>query len=187
MRNKTVLLLSLILSVSAVAFAQTKTVTNSDLEKFKQKRLQNEREYRENYARLGFPSPEELERKRVEDEKNLVEYSRQLEANRLRREALQAEAANQALFLRNQYQQSQGYSNYNSGGYFYDGYSPYYYDNGYYRSNRRSTFNSTYKSGFSNAYPWIIIPQFRNQRTTGPLSPRNGNPRIKIRTGRGRN
>ncbi len=192
MRKKTVFLLSLILSVAAVALAQTKTVTNADLEKFRQKRLQNERNYRENYARLGFPSPEELERRRVEDEKNLIEFSRQLETQRLERETLQAEAANQALFLQNQYLQSQGYSNYNSGRYFYDGYSPYYYGSGYYRSNRRPTFNSTYKSGFSNSYPWMIIPQFRNRRTTRPLlpqirSPRNVNPRIKIRTGRGRN
>ena len=75
MKNKTAVFLSFILAFSFSAFAQTKTVTNADLEKFRQKRLQAEREYRENYERLGFPSPEELESKRIADEKELIEYS----------------------------------------------------------------------------------------------------------------
>jgi hypothetical protein len=57
-----ILCLSFITASSS--FAQTKTVTNADLEKFKQKRLQAEREYSESYEKLGFPSPEELERRR---------------------------------------------------------------------------------------------------------------------------
>lgn len=40
--------------------AQTPTVTNADLEKYREKRLAAERELRENYEELGFPSPEEL-------------------------------------------------------------------------------------------------------------------------------
>jgi hypothetical protein len=138
MKNKTIVFLSLILAFSFPALAQTKTVTNVDLEKFRQKRLQAEREYRENYARLGFPSPEELEKKRIEDEQKLIEYSQQLEAQRLEREAVQAEAENRALWLQNQYLQSQiNDSNYNPGVYFSGGYLPFY--NGYYtRPFRRS-------------------------------------------------
>ncbi|HEX8287085.1 MAG TPA: hypothetical protein VF556_03770 [Pyrinomonadaceae bacterium] len=50
--------------VSAQTRRATKTVTNADLEKYRQKRLQSEREYRDNYEKLGFPSPEELQRQR---------------------------------------------------------------------------------------------------------------------------
>ncbi len=39
MKKQIVVILGLIFSVSAVVFAQTKTVTNADLEKFRQKRL----------------------------------------------------------------------------------------------------------------------------------------------------
>lgn len=186
MKKKTVLFLSFILSVSAVAFAQTKTVTNADLEKFRQKRLQNERSYRENYARLGFPSPEELDRKRVEDEQNLIEFSQQLEATRLEREAIQAEFDNQALLLQNQYLQSQtGYSNYDSSGYYYGGYAPFNY--GYYNYGRFNRRPRNYNQNIS-PYPWMMIPGFNNQnrRTLRPPF-NNGNSPIKIRPGRGRN
>jgi hypothetical protein len=65
---KTCLLFILCLSLVAAAstFAQNRTITNQDLEKFRQKRLQAEREYKENYEKLGFPSPEELEQRREE-------------------------------------------------------------------------------------------------------------------------
>ncbi|CAN5662031.1 hypothetical protein BH20ACI4_BH20ACI4_08220 [soil metagenome] len=190
MKKQIVVVLGLIFSVSALAFAQTKTVTNADLEKFRQKRLQAEREYRENYERLGFPSPEELEKKRVADEKALIEYSRQLEASRLEREALQTEAENQALWRQNQYLQSQtGNSNYDSGAYFSGGYLPFY--NGYYnRPFRRSGFYKN-KNVYDDPYPWMISPAFRRQRILSSqpsrFLPRVNNPRIRPRTGRGRN
>src|SRR5687768_8751160 len=41
-----------------------RTVTNADLEKYKQTRLQADKDYRDNYQRLGLPSPEELEKRR---------------------------------------------------------------------------------------------------------------------------
>lgn len=190
MLKKTVLVLSFVLSFSAIAFAQAKTVTNADLEKFRQKRLQSEKNYRENYERLGFPSPEERERKRVADEQNLIDFSQQLEAQRLEREAIRAEIENQSLLRQNHYAPSPVYPNYNSGAYIYGGYAPFY--NGYYRNYRaprRDIYSSTYNSGFSNSYPWAIIPQFRtprllNQRPRQIFAPRNVNPRI--RTGRGR-
>lgn len=61
MRKTTIGILGALLSVAAVsAFGQTPTVTNADLEKYRQERLKAERELRENYEELGFPSPEEL-------------------------------------------------------------------------------------------------------------------------------
>jgi hypothetical protein len=197
MKNKTAVFLSLILAFSFSAFAQTKTVTNADLEKYRQKRLQAEREYRENYARLGFPSPEELERKRIEDEKKLVEFSQQLEARRLEREAMQAEAENQALWTQNLYLQSQLN---NSADQYTDGYLPYYYGGYYYnRSNRYRRNNRLYydSSNFQKYNPTFFNLQFPPPRPpqrifapgTNKFPVRNSsqNPRIRTRTGRGRN
>lgn len=150
MKKQVVILLSLIFSVSSFAFAQTRTVTNQDLEKFRQQRLQAEREYSRNYKEMGFPSPEELKQKRAEDQKELIEFSRQLETQRLTREAAAAEAENRALQMQNQHlrflvensvNQSNNYTEsylpynygyilpYNYG--YYGGYDPRYYP-GYY-------------------------------------------------------
>lgn len=65
------------LSTALPIFAQqARTVTNADLEKYKNKRIQAERDYEQNYARMGFPSPEELQK--------------QIEKSRIEREALAA-------------------------------------------------------------------------------------------------
>ena len=48
------------LAIPELGISQTRTITNADLEKYKQKRLAAEKELRENYRELGFPSPEEL-------------------------------------------------------------------------------------------------------------------------------
>ncbi|MEZ5344334.1 MAG: hypothetical protein R2681_02155 [Pyrinomonadaceae bacterium] len=79
---------------SYAAFAQTKTITNLDLEKYKQARLNAERELRENYKELGFPSPEELEKQNEESRKALSELSQRLREERLAREAIEAERDN---------------------------------------------------------------------------------------------
>ena len=83
MRFKVLVVLWLSILTMIPAMTQTKSVTNADLEKFRQKRLQAEKDYRENYARLGFPSPEELER---QNEKSRVE--RDVLAVRLRGERI---------------------------------------------------------------------------------------------------
>ena len=80
-----VLLTIFVLSVTN--FAQVKSITNADLKKYKQKRLKAERELRENYKQLGFPSPEELERRKEKSMKSLSELS-----ERVRRERLESEA-----------------------------------------------------------------------------------------------
>ena len=53
-----------IIFLFAGAVSAQRTVTNADLEQYKQKRLQADKDYRENYERLGMPSPEELEKRR---------------------------------------------------------------------------------------------------------------------------
>lgn len=60
MRVVLLVLISTLLGISV--FGQANTVTNADLEKFRQKRLAAERELRENYRELGFASPEERAR-----------------------------------------------------------------------------------------------------------------------------
>ncbi len=72
MKKRLLFILCLFFVWTDSSAAQTKSVTNRDLEKFRQKRLQTEREYRENYSRLGFPSPEELEKQNVESRRKVL-------------------------------------------------------------------------------------------------------------------
>lgn len=71
----------MILALSGDAFAQTakKTITNEDLEKFKQKRLQANAEYLAKYKERGMPSPEELERRNQENALWRQEFSQRMQ------------------------------------------------------------------------------------------------------------
>ena len=99
MKSKIWLISSLILVLSGISLAQTKTVTNADLERFKQKRIQSEAEYRAKYKELGMPSPEELERRNAEDKRRLVEFSQKL---RYEKRQTQDYWQSQSVFLRNE-------------------------------------------------------------------------------------
>ena len=203
MKKQTALFLGLIFSLSFTAFAQTKTVTNADLEKFRQQRVRAEREYRENYERMGFPSPEELERQRDEDQIRREELSAKLKAERLQREAIEAQnRQNEALRRQNQYLQNIALQNYSGGGYYYGGYG--YYPYGYTNySGGFGNFNNTRRyrgAGFRNpnAFPnGRFVPVSQPYL---PLSIRNtfprrfgnqgvrfryNNPNVKIRIGGG--
>ena len=79
-------ILCLVFCLGSVAFGQIKTITNADLEKYRQKRLQDEREYLENYQRLGLPSPAELERQREQSAKERTELVQRLEQEQIQRE-----------------------------------------------------------------------------------------------------
>lgn len=93
MRRKVLFILCSIFITSGLAYSQTKTITNADLEKYRQKRLAAERDYRENYYQRGFPSPEELERQNEESGRDLIEYSKQLRSERVENDnSYQAEA-----------------------------------------------------------------------------------------------
>jgi hypothetical protein len=66
-----------------------KTVTNADMEKYRRARVKADEEYRQNYKRLGLPSPEELERREVERQKRSDELSEKLKAQQLQKEYLE--------------------------------------------------------------------------------------------------
>lgn len=75
------------LAFAANGFAQTRTVTNADLEKFREKRLRAEQDLRENYEALGFPSPEELERREAESRRERAALDRRLREEERRQNA----------------------------------------------------------------------------------------------------
>jgi hypothetical protein len=93
------LLILCILTISAVAaFAQTRTVTNFELEKYRQQRVQAEKDLRENYEKLGFSSPEERAKRDAEQRLASQQLAERLERERIEREeadaAAQRDAAN---------------------------------------------------------------------------------------------
>lgn len=89
------LLFSFCFTLAAVALVsgQARTVTNQDLEKYRDQRVKAEADLRENYARLGFASPEERARRNAESAKASAELSARLLAERLDRERKEAERA----------------------------------------------------------------------------------------------
>lgn len=91
---------ALILILSAVAYGQTKTITNADLEKYRQARLAAEKDLRENYKALGFPSPEVLARQEEESRRELSELAQRL------RERDRRNAASQRSYYVPRYPQS---------------------------------------------------------------------------------
>ena len=82
MKERTLLVLSLILILASLAGAQTarRTITNQDLEKYRQRREQQEADYRANYKKLGMPSPEELEQREAERQAWLDEFAKKARA-----------------------------------------------------------------------------------------------------------
>ena len=70
--------------MAAATAAQTRVLTNSDLEKYRLEREKSEREYRETYVKKGFPSPEELDKGRrqneIENQEYLIRLAEQLRA-----------------------------------------------------------------------------------------------------------
>lgn len=90
--NRLIIVLFVIGAMAGTFAAQaTRKVTNTDLEKYRAKRVAAEREYRENYARLGFPSPEDLERQNEKSRLELYALADKLRAERLERERIEAE------------------------------------------------------------------------------------------------
>ena len=92
--------LCVVFSFFAIAVGQVarKTVTNADLEAFREKRVAAEKEYRDTYAAKGLPSPEELQAATDARVKETIDLGNKLRAEQLERErlALQAEAQQQA-------------------------------------------------------------------------------------------
>jgi hypothetical protein len=162
----------LFLGAGAALMAQD-TVTNSDLEAFRQKRLAAEKRYRENYERLGMPSPDELERRRVANLKETEELSNKLRNERLEREAWAAEMERrrilqQRLILESGPTYIIGNQPYYGGGYYY---YPNYRGRRFYRPLRGTTWRAggggvIYEPGGRSSYVWpapttVRVPRFR--------------------------
>jgi len=179
-----ILIFSFIAAVSASA--QTRAVTNDNLEKFRQKRLAAERDLRENYERLGFPSPAELERQIEQSRVERGELAARLAAENLERERLGLErqrAENEAR-SRNYQTGNQNYSprddddfyNYLGNGFF--SFPNFGYPNNRYHRFNRGGFGNRNRGGFGNQprieyrnnLPVLIQPPPRRilaPRTTG--------------------
>ena len=107
--KKIAVVLCVVFSFSAVARPQAKTVTNSDLVKYRQDRVKAEKELRENYAKLGFSSPEEFDRRNIQSAKETQELAARLRTERLileqaaaEIERLRSEQARYAAYIRSQ-------------------------------------------------------------------------------------
>lgn len=89
MRTNMKFCIAFVLCSAVVSLAQTRTLTNADLAKYRTARENAEREYRENYERLGLPSPEELERKRQIEREETERVAARLRSDRLEKERLE--------------------------------------------------------------------------------------------------
>ncbi len=195
MKKQAIFVLVLVFGISSFAFAQSKTVTNKTLEKYRQKRLQAERDLQENYAEMGFPSPEEMERQNEESSRERSELAQRLREERLQTESLKLERERinldrqsiQTNNAQDNYSQDNyspaysypnpafiDYSRYGSTSYVYPGY----YGRGVFRGNRRGNFRdnrwgNTYNNRrWTNFYPGNV--RRNNNRRTGIRSTRRG-------------
>lgn len=92
MTRRLVFVFCLVSLTGIASFAQARrTVTNSDLEAYRQRRVNAERELREEYNRLGFPSPDERWRRDADSQQQLLDLSGRLKSERLERERLELE------------------------------------------------------------------------------------------------
>lgn len=125
MRKKLLFCFCVSLLTTTGVLAQGRTITNFDLEKYRDQRVKAESDLRENYARLGFPSPEERARRDAESARQAGELSAKLRAQRLEQERLDAERENSerlaAAYARSQKAETVYQQPYFYGGYWYTG------------------------------------------------------------------
>lgn len=164
--RKAAFILGLVGSLAVVGYGQARsTVDNFALEKFKQQRLAAERDYRENYERLGFPSPEELDRQRDADMAARLELAQQLRQARLERERLDLERRGmdlEAARLNAEIEANQSNGFY--GGTYYGGF-------GYGGYGGFGNFGRHRFGGFNNGP--VLLPNYPNNRLT-PIFDRGG-------------
>jgi hypothetical protein len=172
------LIIALILSAGIPAFAQTKTITNSDLEKYRTKRLAAERDLRENYESMGFPSPDELERLNEESRRERAEFAENYRQQQIERERIEAESGPSQVFYYVPQTNGRSY-----GSYYYGGFAPlYYYGNRYVnRTNRYRKPGPGYINNQLIRSNWLrqsapmrntYRGNFRNSRSTPRTNPR---------------
>ena len=83
MKASVLFLVFMVFAFTANAFAQTRTVTNRELTTYRTAREAAERELREDYARLGLPSPEERAKLNAREAKEMSELAARLRASRV--------------------------------------------------------------------------------------------------------
>ncbi len=130
-------LLFILTLISVTAFSaaaqQRRTLTNENLEKYRQKRVAAERDLRENYERLGFPSPEELERQIEESRQARAELADRLRTENLERERLGLERERLNLdrqIAESEAQQRSAYQSFSNNS-FYEGANDFFLNYGY--------------------------------------------------------
>ena len=123
MRKKLLFCFCITLLTVTAASAQGRQITDLDLEKYRVTRVAADKELRENYEKLGFPSPEELERRREKSRVETEELAVKLRADRLEQERVDAqrEAASRrvTVYSRDVVRQNDWYL---SSGYYYSRY-----------------------------------------------------------------
>ena len=179
MKRRLLFVLCLIFITVGFVSAQTakKTVTNADLEKFRQKRLAAEQSYRDNYERLGFPSPEELAERNQQDSKDLSALSARIERENYEREQsqrMEEYRQNQNRILlsygnQDAYNSNDYYSPFYSGGFVGYGYSSGQYNN----FGRRGRYGR-----YGNFGRYTRGGNFYNTITPGTVFPPRGGVRI---------
>lgn len=112
----------ILVSAATVAAAQTKVVTNDDLAKYRTVRIKAEAELRENYAKLGFSSPEERAKRNERSIKELAETSARIRAEKAARQREDAEKRAVEYYVatpRTEIVVINGRPNYHYGGYYW--------------------------------------------------------------------
>lgn len=188
MRSKVLLILSLILVAASVVSAQKakKTITNFDLEKYRIQREKAEADYRENYAKRGMPSPEELQQREVENARQREELSRRLAAERQQNEQnqLRLQIAEQNAQINYLNSLNQGLINQANSQPVYNGY-PYYgngliLNNGYYNRPRSNRPNYSGRGVYRQTGPSVVVGGgmvYTVPRSSAPPPQRIGSPR----------
>ena len=93
MKLRWYLFLCIFALATSSAFSQgARTITNADLQKFREQRVQAQRDLRDNYEQLGFSSPEERARRDQEWRMESMQLSERFERERAQREAAQSAA-----------------------------------------------------------------------------------------------
>lgn len=143
MKQRVLFFLCVMTALAGFAMAQGKVVTNADLEKFKQKRVQAEKDLKEHYAKMGL-SEEDIAKRDAADAKAREELSARLRANRLEQERLDRETRERETTV---LQLNTSVPSYDYG---YSGY--YLYGNRLYRNPR------VWNRPFNNGVTWRATP-----------------------------
>jgi hypothetical protein len=91
--KKIAVLFCVVFSFTFIARAQSVTITNADLEKYRIERQEANRQYNETYASRGLPSPQELRAQSDEQVKSMIDFSDKLKAQQLERDRMVLDAA----------------------------------------------------------------------------------------------